>query len=80
MWKEQTISVILPTYNEKESIKSFIKELEALKIVDEIIVINNNAAAGTSEEVAPTSAREVHEKTQGYGATPLNITSISSSS
>jgi glycosyltransferase involved in cell wall biosynthesis len=35
--------------------------------VDEIIVVNNNAAAGTSEEVAKTSAREVVEPVQGYG-------------
>ncbi len=37
-------------------------------MIDEIIVVNNNAAAGTSEEVAPTTAREVHEPVQGYGA------------
>lgn len=36
--------------------------------MDEIIVVNNNAARGTSEEVAKTAAREVHEPTQGYGA------------
>jgi glycosyltransferase involved in cell wall biosynthesis len=37
-------------------------------VVDEIVVVNNNAAAGTSEEVAQTRAREVHEPVQGYGA------------
>jgi glycosyltransferase involved in cell wall biosynthesis len=37
-------------------------------VVDEIIVINNNAAPGTSDEVAPTGAREVVEPRQGYGA------------
>jgi glycosyltransferase involved in cell wall biosynthesis len=31
-------------------------------------VVNNNAEPGTSEEVAATGAREVHEATQGYGA------------
>lgn len=30
--------------------------------------MNNNAARGTSEEVAKTAAREVHEPVQGYGA------------
>jgi len=68
MWKNQTISVILPTYNEKSSIRRFINDLEDLGIVDEIIVVNNNAAEGTSEEVAPTSAKEIHESIQGYGA------------
>jgi hypothetical protein len=37
-------------------------------VVDEILVVNNNAEPGTSEEVAGTGAREVFEPTQGYGA------------
>ena len=44
-------------------------------MVDEIVVVNNNAAAGTSEEVREAAARvtngtlvrEVHEPQQGYG-------------
>jgi glycosyltransferase involved in cell wall biosynthesis len=62
------VSVILPTYNEKESIRAAIAEFEATGVVDEIVVINNNASPGTSEEVARTSAREVFEARQGYGA------------
>lgn len=68
MWNERTLSVVLPTYNEKESIADAIVAFEKLGIVDDIIVINNNAAEGTSDEVATTSAREVFEATQGYGA------------
>lgn len=37
-------------------------------MIDEIVVVNNNAAPGTSEEVAKTKAREVFEPVQGYGA------------
>ncbi|MBB5873299.1 glycosyltransferase involved in cell wall biosynthesis [Allocatelliglobosispora scoriae] len=59
---------MLPTYNEKDSIAECIRQFEALGIIDEVIVVNNNAAAGTSEEVAKTGAREVIEHTQGYGA------------
>ncbi len=68
MWKGKTLSVILPTYNEKDSIAETIRGFEKLGYVDAIVVINNNAAAGTSEEVAGTSAREVLETRQGYGA------------
>ena len=68
MWKNQRVSIVLPTYNEKDSIQAFIRDLETHDVIDEIIVVNNNAAAGTSEEVAPTSAREVIETEQGYGA------------
>ncbi|HET6953312.1 MAG TPA: glycosyltransferase family 2 protein [Acidimicrobiales bacterium] len=68
MWNDQRLCVVLPTYNEKDSIAGAIRGFERLGVVDEIIVVNNNAAEGTSEEVAGTSAREVHESTQGYGA------------
>ncbi len=68
MWCGERVSLILPTYNEKESIRASIEEFEATGLIDEIIVINNNAAPGTSEEVAHTSAREVLEPIQGYGA------------
>lgn len=68
MWRDRTVSVVLPTYNERDSIRRVIHEFERTGAVDEIIVVNNNAAPGTSEEVAPTSAREVHEPVQGYGA------------
>ena len=68
MWCGKTVSLILPTYNELDSIRATIEEYQATGVIDEIVVVNNNAAAGTSEEVAGTSAREVHEPCQGYGA------------
>ena len=63
-----TVSVVLPTYNEKDSIRRVIREFERLGVVDEILVINNNAAPGTSDEVRGTSAREILEPVQGYGS------------
>lgn len=71
MFLDKTVSVVFPTYNEKDSIRKVIEEFAALGVVDDLIVINNNAAAGTTEEVAATIAREIHEPTQGYGAAIL---------
>ncbi|HEY7512850.1 MAG TPA: glycosyltransferase family 2 protein [Vicinamibacteria bacterium] len=68
MHNGRTVSLVLPTYNEKESIRKVIRDFERLSILEEIIVVNNNAAPGTSEEVAGTSAREVSEAVQGYGS------------
>ena len=68
MWHGRTVSVILPTYNERDSIRQSIEDILALGVADEVLVINNNAAKGTSEEVAKTAAREIHEPIQGYGA------------
>jgi glycosyltransferase involved in cell wall biosynthesis len=68
MYKGRRVSLVLPTYNEKDSIRKVIQDFEELRVVDEILVINNNAAEGTSEEVRHTSAVEIHESVQGYGS------------
>lgn len=68
MYKDRKVSVILPTYREKDSIRQVIHDFEALGLVDEILVVNNNAIEGTSEEVGQTSAVEIQEPIQGYGA------------
>lgn len=67
MWRGKTVSVIFPTYNEKDSIRAAVLGCFETRLVDEVIVVNNNAAPGTSEEVAGTGAREIFEKRQGYG-------------
>lgn len=66
--------MILPTYNEKESVAGCIMDFFNVTfgehqhpVVDEIIVVNNNAVEGTSEEIRKTKAIEVHESIQGYG-------------
>lgn len=67
MWRGQKVSVIFPTYNEKDSIRAAIEDFFACEHVDEIVVVNNNAAPGTDAEVNQTRARLVHEPRQGYG-------------
>ena len=62
MWNGKRVSVIFPTYNEKESIRQAIEDFFATGFVDEIVVVNNNAASGTEEEVARTRAKQVFEK------------------
>src|SRR5579863_1130366 len=67
MWREQKVAVIFPTYNEKDSIRAATLECFATGLADEVIVVNNNAVAGTSEEIRGTGAREIFESAQGYG-------------
>lgn len=61
------MAVIFPTYNEKDSIRAATLEYLAGDLADEVIVVNNNAALGTSEELSGTGAREIFESRQGYG-------------
>lgn len=67
MWNNKKVSVIFPTYNEKDSIYEAIEDFFASGYVDEVLVVNNNAAEGTEAEVARTRARQVFETEQGYG-------------
>lgn len=67
MWNDKTVSVVIPTYREKGSIRLVIEEFFATGLVDELIVVNNNAEPGTAEEVRLTPARQVFEPNQGYG-------------
>jgi len=67
MWQSARVSVVFPTYNERDSLYEAIQEFQASGYVDEIVVVNNNAAPGTDEEVQRTTARLVHEARQGYG-------------
>jgi glycosyltransferase involved in cell wall biosynthesis len=67
MWRGQTVAVILPTYNEKDSIRASTLDFFATGLADEVIVVNNNATPGTSEELAGTGALEIFETRQGYG-------------
>src|SRR5919109_45912 len=67
MWNGKTVSVVLMTYAERDSIREVIEGFLATGLVDEVLVVDNNAQAGTREEVAKTRARLVHESRQGYG-------------
>ena len=49
MWNNKKVSVIFPTYNEKDSMFDSIEDFFSSGFVDEIVVVNNNAAEGTDE-------------------------------
>lgn len=67
MWSSKRVTVVLPTYNERDSIREVIDGFNATGLVDEVIVVNNNAVAGTSERIKGSGAIEVTEPRQGYG-------------
>ncbi len=67
MWNGNHVSVVLPTYAERGSIRAVIEGFLATGYVDEVVVVDNNAEAGTADEVGATTARLVREPRQGYG-------------
>lgn len=59
------IKVIIPAYNEENSIANVIKDIP--KIVDEIIVVNNNSTDNTTENAENAGATVLLETNKGYG-------------
>jgi SAM-dependent methyltransferase len=67
MWNGKEVSVVLMTYAERDSIRAVIEGFLDTGLVDEVVVIDNNAQEGTEAEVRKTRARFVREPRQGYG-------------
>ena len=61
----QLIKVIIPAYNEQDSIANVIKDIPA--IVDEIIVISNNSTDNTEINAKNAGATVLQENRKGYG-------------
>jgi glycosyltransferase involved in cell wall biosynthesis len=59
------INVIIPAYNEQDSIGKVVRDIP--KIVDEIIVISNNSADKTEENAKNAGATVLSESRKGYG-------------
>ena len=61
------VSVVIPTYHEEATIRQVIEDFFGTGMVDEVIVVDNNALGDTREQVGMTQATLVPEKRQGYG-------------
>jgi len=67
MWKDKTVSVVFPVYNEEEGIRQAIEDFFSVEWVDEIVVVDNNSTDRSAEIARATQARLVSESRQGYG-------------
>jgi glycosyltransferase involved in cell wall biosynthesis len=65
---ELEISLVLPTYREKNSIRQVVLDFQKFSQIKEIIVVDNNAESGTREQVADLGILVINEPIQGYGS------------
>jgi glycosyltransferase involved in cell wall biosynthesis len=68
MTGDTTVSVVLPAFNEEQSIFAAVKDFQSVAAVDEVIVVNNRSTDRTAEEARRAGARVIDEPVQGYGA------------
>ena len=67
------LSIIIPVYNEVESIEEILKRVQATNLPTEIIVVDDGSKDGTRDLLAKLDGREhirviLHEQNQGKGA------------
>lgn len=67
------LSVIIPVYNEKNTVREIVRRVLATKIPDEIVIVDDGSKDGTRDILAELDGKDnvrviLHEKNQGKGA------------
>jgi glycosyltransferase involved in cell wall biosynthesis len=67
MFHDWKVSVVIPAYNEEETIADVVRDFRSHQNVDEVVVVDNNCRDRTAELAAAAGARVVPETARGYG-------------
>ena len=66
--KYQKVSVIIPAYNEEETVAKVVDVVKRVSVVDEIIVVNDGSSDNTEQEALKAGAIVInHETNKGKG-------------
>lgn len=69
MYRDKRVSVVVPAYNEAETIAFVVRDfLEHGDVVDEVVVVDNNCKDDTAKLATEAGARVVAESVPGYGS------------
>lgn len=67
MYRGRSVTVVVPAYNEEETIGAVVEDFVAADHCDEVLVVDNNCKDRTAEIAAAKGARVVAESKPGYG-------------
>jgi glycosyltransferase involved in cell wall biosynthesis len=67
------LSVIIPVYNEKNTVRELVRRVQAMKLASEIVIVDDGSKDGTRDILAELDGKDnvrviLHEKNQGKGA------------
>ena len=68
MFRGKTVSVIVPAYNEEETIGAVVEDFVAEPHVDEVVVVDNNCADRTAIIASEAGGKVISEAKPGYGS------------
>lgn len=71
MYRQRTVSLVIPAYNEEATIAAVVEEFRGVPQIDEIVVVDNNCRDRTAERAREAGARVVAESRPGYGSALL---------
>jgi glycosyltransferase involved in cell wall biosynthesis len=71
MYRDRTVSLVIPAYNEEATIAAVVEEFRTVPHIDEVVVVDNNCRDRTAEFAAAAGARVVAESRPGYGSALL---------
>ena len=67
MFREKSVTVVVPAYNEEQTITDVVSEFLAEECVDRVLVVNNNSKDATAELARGAGAQVIEESAPGYG-------------
>ena len=67
MHRGRTVSLVIPAYNEADTIAQVVAEFKRSPFLDEILVVDNNCSDATASLAESAGARVVREGKPGYG-------------
>jgi glycosyltransferase involved in cell wall biosynthesis len=67
------ISVVVPVYNEKNTIREIVRRVQAVGLAQEIVIVDDGSMDGTREHLSEMEGKDgvcviLHERNQGKGA------------
>ena len=67
------LSVIIPVYNEKNTIRELVRRVQVMNLASEIVIVDDGSKDGTREILSELDGKDkvrviLHEKNQGKGA------------
>ncbi|MEO6595425.1 MAG: glycosyltransferase family 2 protein [Planctomycetota bacterium] len=68
MFRNRTVSLVIPAYNEEETIRQVVEEFRQEPHLDELIVVDNNCKDRTAAIAAEAGATVIAESRPGYGS------------
>ena len=68
MFRNRTVSLVIPAYNEEATIRQVVEEFRQEPHLDEVLVVDNNCRDRTAEFARAAGATVIAESRPGYGS------------